>query len=116
MSKKSNEPADIVARFVKNHALVDKHLALAYRAAQAMARDVEDGIKAGMTTQLEAKSFLADHRAAAGDIASVASTFSALHVKGVEIAKANGADLGSLTTVGGVALPVPEFTVFGGGR
>lgn len=109
-------PEDIVASFVANHALVDKHLAAAYRAALKMAKDTEEGIKVGMVSQLDAKSFLARHRAAAGDIAAVAATFSDLHVSGVAIAKANNVDLGTLTTVGGVALPVPEFSTMDGGR
>ncbi len=112
----AKEPADIVAAFVENHALVDKHLAAAYRAAMKMAKDVEEGIKAGMTTQIEAKLFLAQHRAAAGDIADVAATFAALHSQGSGIAQRNGVDLGRLTTVGGVELPQPEIVIMGGGR
>lgn len=112
----AKEPADIVASFVANHALVDKHLAAAYRAAMKMAKETEDGIKAGMVTQIEAKLFLAQHRAAAGEIANVAALFAELHKSGTAIAKANGVDLGNLTTVGGVALPQPEFTTMSGGR
>ncbi len=109
-------PEEIVSAFVTNHALVDKHLAAAYKAALKMAKDVEEGIKAGMSTQIEAKSFLAQHRAAAGSVAEVAAIFAELHRDGTESAKANGVDLGRLTTVGGVALPEPEFTTMDGGR
>lgn len=112
----AKEPADLVASFVANHALVDKHLAAAYRAAMKMAKETEDGIKAGMVTQLEAKLFLAQHRSAAGKIADIAAIFAELHKIGTEHAKANGVDLGRLTTVGGVQLPEPEFTTMSGGR
>lgn len=112
----AKEPSDIVAAFVANHALVDKHLASAYRAAMKMAKDVEEGIKAELVTQLDAKLFLAQHRAAVGEIAKVAALFAELHKTGTEIAKANGVDLGRLTSVGGVQLPEPDFTTMGGGR
>lgn len=99
------EPEQIVADFVKDHALVDKHLAIAYKAALRMAKNAEEGIKIGMVRQLAAKSFLAGHRAGAGEIAAAAATFADLHIIGTEHAKANGVDLGSLTSVGGVQLP-----------
>lgn len=96
---------DIVSDFVSNHAIIDKHLAAAYEAGLRMAKQVEVGISAGMVTQLAAKTFLAKHRAAAGRIADVAAEFADLHVTGTEHAKRNGVDLGSLISVGGVALP-----------
>lgn len=98
-------PEQIVSAFVKDHAIVDKHLAAAYKAALRMARSAEEGIKIGMVKQFEAKSFLAEHRAAAGEIAAVAAVFADLHIIGTEHAKANGVDLGSMTSVGGVQLP-----------
>lgn len=102
-------PDEIVSAFVADHAIVDKHLAAAYRAALRMAKNVEEGIKAGMLKPLQAKSFLAEHRGAAGKIADVAADFADLHVIGTEHAKANGVDLGSLTSVGGVQLlPQPK--------
>lgn len=115
-SMTTKTPEEIVSDFVSNHAIVDKHLAIAFKAAQRMAEDVEAGIKAGLSTQLEAKSFLAAHRAAAGEIAAVAYNFADLHITGTEIAKRNGVDLGRLTSVGGVQLPEPEVSVMDGGR
>jgi len=98
-------PEEIVSAFVKDHAIVDKHLAAAYKAALRMAKNVDEGIKIGMVTQIAAKQFQSKHRAAAGEIASVAAVFADLHVIGTEHAKANGVDLGSMTSVGGVSLP-----------
>lgn len=98
-------PEEVVGAFVKDHALVDKHLAAAYKAAIRMAKNVEVGIVMGMVKQLEAKSFLAEHRAAAGEIAAVAETFAELHIIGTGHAKANGVDLGSMSSIGGVSLP-----------
>lgn len=112
----SRSPEEIVSRFVKNHELVDKHLALAYKAGLAMAKEVEEGLKAGMVAGIPAKTFLAAHRAAAGEIAAVAERYANLHELGYAHAQANGITLGRITRVGGVDLPQPEFTTMDGGR
>jgi hypothetical protein len=110
-------PSDIVASFVENHALADKYLAKAYRAAMRMAVEVEAGLEIGMVTNgLEAKEFLAGHRTAPGKIAEVALFLAALHSHGTELAKANGVDLGKIKSVGGVDLPQPDFETMDGGR
>lgn len=101
-------PEDIVASFVKNHALADKHLAAAFKAAERMAKDVDEGIRANMVTQLEAKLFQAQHRAAPGLIAAAAVALAELHIKGTELAQRNKVDLGKLTSVGGVPLVVTK--------
>lgn len=112
---KTRSPEDIVAAFVKNHALVDKHLAAAYQAALAMAKDTEEGISTGMMSDaLDAKDFLATHRELPGLIARSASFAADLHKRGTAIAKANGVDLGSVTTVGGVLFG--GIVIMGGGR
>jgi len=110
-------PSEIVSSFVDKHALADRHLALAYRAAIQMAKDTEDGLKIGMVPNgLEAKRFLAAHRSAAGKIAEAALFLAELHVTGTELARANGVDLGKIKSVGGVDLPQPDFETMDGGR
>ncbi len=106
-------PEQIVEAFVKNHALLDKHLAAAHKVAQKMAKDVEEGIGLGMVRGLEAKSFLAGHRKLPGVVADAALYGSELHKQGTKIAQDNGVDLGSLTTVGGVT--IGGVVVMGGG-
>lgn len=109
--------SDIVAEFVVNHEIVDKHLAKAYRAALRMAVEVEAGLEIGMVPNgLEAKKFLAAHRSAAGKIAEAALFLAELHVTGTELARANGVDLGKIKSVGGVDLPQPDFETMDGGR
>lgn len=101
-------PEEIVASFVKNHALADKHLAAAFKAAERMVKDVDEGIRANMVTQLEAKLFQAKHRAAPGLIATAATALAELHIEGTAIAKRNKVDVGKLTSVGGVPLVVTK--------
>lgn len=116
MTTETQDPSSIVAQFVENHVQIDKYLTRAHRVAQRMAENVEDGLRAGMLSGIEAKQFLASHRAATGKVAEVAMIFADLHHTGYEIAKANGITLGRITSVGGVDLPQPEFTTFDGGR
>lgn len=106
---------EITAAFVKNHAVAEKALNTAYKAALKMAKDVEEGIAAGMVSGLDAKSFIWEHRAAPGKIAEVAANLATLHKAGTSIAQANGVDLGRIETVGGVTIPIPEFSTMGGG-
>lgn len=116
MTASSEEMGEIVAKFVTNHKLVDKHLALAYRASLKMAKDAEDGIKGGMIAKgLEAKGFLAKHRELPGLIAHAADFAADLHIAGTDIATANGVDVGTIDNVGGVPFPQPDFHTEGGG-
>lgn len=108
VSEMAKTPEEIVANFVRNHALVDKHLAAAFKAAERMVKDTDEGIRANMVTQLEAKLFQAQHRAAPGLIAAAAAAFAELHIKGTELAQRNKVDLGKLTSVGGVPLIVTK--------
>lgn len=109
-------PEQIVADFVKHHKLAERNLHNAYAASLKMAKGVEDGIKAGMVRGLDAKSFIWKHREAVGKIAEAAAFLADLHKDGTAIAQTNGVDLGSLDSVGGVTIPVPEFSVMDGGR
>lgn len=106
---------EITASFVKNHAVAERALNTAYKAELNMAKDVEEGIKLGMVAGLEAKSFIWEHRAAPGKVAEAAAYLATLHKTGTAIAQANGVDLGRIETVGGVTIPVPEFSTMGGG-
>lgn len=107
---------EIVASFVKNHAVAERALNTAYKAALKMAKDVEEGIKLGMVSGLDAKSFIWEHREAVGEVAKAAAFLAELHKTGTAIAQSNGVDLGRLESVGGVTIPIPEFTVMDGGR
>lgn len=106
-------PEEIVEAFVKNHALLDKHIAAAHKVAQKMTKDVEEGLGLGMVRGLEAKSFLAGHRKLPGVVADAALFAAELHTQGTKIAQDNGVDTGSLTSVGGVT--IGGFTTMGGG-
>lgn len=106
-------PEQIVEAFVKNHALLDKHLAAAHKVAQKMAKDVEEGLGLGMVRGLDAKSFLASHRKLPGVVADSALFAAELHKQGTRIAQDNGVDTGSLTSVGGVA--IGGISIMGGG-
>lgn len=106
-------PEQIVEAFVKNHALLDKHIAAAHKIAQKMEKDVEEGLGLGMVRGLEAKSFLAGHRKLPGVVADSALFAAELHKQGTKIAQDNGVDTGSLTSVGGVT--IGGFTTMGGG-
>lgn len=107
---------EITAAFVKNHAIAERALNTAYKSALKMAKDVEDGIKLGMVSGLDAKSFIWEHREAPGKIAEASAHLATLHKTGTAIAQSNGVDLGRLETVGGVTIPAPEFTTMDGGR
>lgn len=108
-------PQEIVAAGVKEQALIDKHLTLAYKAAVRYSKVIENAITEGMITQaLSAKKMLADARSLPGKVADAASAAAVLHISGTSVAIANDVDLGSPLSVGGVTLG--GFHTEGGGR
>lgn len=110
-------PEEIVSAMVAGHAGVDRYLARAFKEGEKMVKAVEEGLKLGMITDgMVAKQFVWGHRAALGAIADAAKAYADLHPAGTAHAQANGVDLGKITEAGGVKLPQPEISVFGGGR
>lgn len=100
-------PEEISLAGVKEHALIDKHLTLAHKAANRYAEKViAPAIEAGMFNKaLEAKVMLAHARSLPGVIAMAMKHGADLHVSATAVAIANGVDtLGSPATVGGVTL------------
>lgn len=106
--------ADVVDAGVAAQALVDKHLTLAYKAAAKLVRVTERGVELGMVQGIGAKKIIADARAAQGHVAAVAAVFATLHHAQTEASKAAGADLGQVTTAGGIT--IGGVSVMGGGR
>lgn len=109
---------DIVQRGVEAQALIDKHLAGAYKAAVKYAKVIEDAVAAGFfDSGLEAKRQLAEARTLPGLIANAAQSAAVLHQSGTDLAVANEVDLGTVTTVGGVDFVKRDggFTTMGGG-
>ncbi|MGA1801496.1 hypothetical protein [Rhizobium sp. HT1-10] len=110
------EMQDIVAAGVKEQALIDKHLALAYKAAGRYSKVVENAVIAGMIPKaLDAKKMLAESRVLPGKIAEAAVLGAELHISGTAVAVANDVDLGSPVSVGGVKIG-GFHTEGGGGR
>lgn len=105
---------DIVSAGVAAQASIDKHLTLAYKAAAKLVRVTERGVEEGMVQGIAAKKVIADARAAQGRIADVMSYFVELHQVQTDICNINGADLGSVTTAGGIT--IGGVSVMGGGR
>ncbi len=97
------EKQKIVEKGVKAQALIDRHTAGAYKAALQYAKVIEDAVKNEFFTDpLEAKRMLAEARALPGMIAKAAEKAAELHQSGTKLAIDNDADLGSVTSVGGV--------------
>lgn len=108
------EMQDIVTAGVKEHALIDKHLTLAFKAAHRYSKVIENAVVAGMIPKaLDAKKMIAESRMLPGKIAEAASHAATLHISGTAVAVANDVDLGSPATVGGVT--IGGFHVEGGG-
>lgn len=95
---------EIVTAGVSAQALVDKHLAAAYKAAGKLVKVTEAGVSQGMVQGIAAKVIIGDARAAQGDIARVAATFGRLHQAQTTAAIEAGSDLGSVTTAGGITI------------
>jgi hypothetical protein len=105
---------DIVSAGVAAQAAIDKHLTLAYKAAAKLTKITERGIEEGMVQGIAAKTIIADARAAQGMIGTVAGAFATLHQTQTDASIAAGADLGSVTTAGGIT--IGGVGTMGGGR
>lgn len=105
---------ELVEKGVKEQAMIDSLLAKAYKQAGALIKTTEEGVKRGWVTGIAAKKILADARAGQGAIAHVAGHFATLHLAQTEASKLAGADLGSVTTAGGIT--IGGVSVMGGGR
>lgn len=106
--------SEIVEAGVAAQALIDKHLTAAYKAAAKLTKVTERGVEEGMVQGIAAKKILADARSGQGAIAAVAGHFATLHQAQTTASIAAGADLGSVTTAGGIA--IGGVSVMGGGR
>lgn len=115
----NQKKTEIVTRGVTAQALVDKHLAQAFKFASEYAGVIEDAVKAGFfSSGLEAKAMLAEARSLPGQVAECALAAAMLHQSGTQLAIDNEVDLGSVTTVGGVPFTKRDdggFTTQGGG-
>lgn len=105
---------DVVTAGVEAQAQIDKYLAKAYKHAAILTAVTERGVELGMVQGIVAKCIIADARSCQGKIGEAALAFSVLHKAQTEACIANGADLGSVTTAGGVT--IGGFHTEGGGR
>lgn len=105
---------EIVTEGVRLQAVIDRELAKAYSAAAKLTKVTEAGVRLGMVQGIEAKTIIAHARAAQGKIAETAEIFGTLHQRQTAACIAAGADLGSVTTAGGV--PIGGVHTEGGGR
>lgn len=105
---------DVVSAGVTAQASIDKHLARAYAAAERLTKITEAGVCLGMVQGIEAKAIIGEARAAQGLIGAAAAQFASLHRKQTDACIAAGADLGSVTTAGGVA--IGGVSALGGAR
>lgn len=95
---------DIVTAGVTAQASIDKHLARAYQKAEALTRATERGVEEGMVQGIAAKKIIADARSAQGKIAEAAAAFAVLHRAQTDACIEAGADLGTVTTAGGITI------------
>ena len=105
---------DIVSAGVAAQVSIDRHLTLAYKAAAKLVRVTERGVEEGMVQGIAAKKIIADARSGQGAIAAVAGHFAQLHLAQTTACVAAGANLGSVTTAGGVT--IGGVGILGGGR
>lgn len=112
MAELSDE--DLVSKGVKEQAMIDSLLAKAHKQAGALVKTTEEAIRRGWVQGIAAKQVLADARAAQGQVAAAAGDFAKLHRVQTDILIANGNDLGSVTTAGGIV--IGGVSVMSGGR
>lgn len=105
---------DVVTAGVAAQALIDKHLAAAFKAAAKLTKVTERGVELGMVQGIAAKTIVGDARAAAGIIGAAAAAYGRLHQVQTDACIASDADLGSVTTAGGVT--IGGVGILGGGR
>lgn len=96
--------AEVVDVGVLAQAGVDRNLAKAYDFAIQNVNATVRGVELGMVRGVKAKLVIALAREAAGSIAAAARLMAELHDLQVDICKDNNADLGNVTTAGGVTI------------
>jgi len=96
--------AEVVDAGVLAQAGADKHLAKAYDFAIQNVNVTVRGVELGMVRGTKAKLVIALAREAAGSVAAAARQLAELHHLQVEICQDNNADLGNVTTAGGVTI------------
>jgi hypothetical protein len=104
----------VVTAGVEAQAQVDKYLAKAYEWAGKLTKVTEAGVKLGMAQGIAAKGIIAEARQAQGSVATSALLFANLHRKQTDACVAADADLGDVTTAGGI--PIGGVHTEGGGR
>lgn len=105
---------DIVNAGVAAQASIDKHLTLAYKQAQKLTKITERGVEEGMAQGIAAKKIIGEVRSLQGQIAGLAARFAELHQDQTDACKAAGADLGNVSTAGGIT--IGGMSTMGGGR
>lgn len=105
---------DVVSAGVTAQASIDKHLARAYKAAADLTAVTERGVEIGMVTGIKAKEIIGRARQLQGAVGALAADFAVLHQEQTDACVAAGADLGSVTTAGGIA--IGGVSPMGGGR
>ncbi|MFT2211518.1 hypothetical protein ACLJYM_06485 [Rhizobium giardinii] len=102
---------EVVAAGVAAQASIDKHLTLARKAAEKLAKVTARGVELGMVPKaIKAKALMAEAHVIPGLIASAAFAAAELHAKQTIICQENGVDTPAPASIGGVS------TMGGGGR
>ena len=102
---------EVVAAGVAAQATIDKHLTLARKAAEKLAKITEAGVAFGMVPKaIKAKSLMAEAHCIPGMIAGAAFAAAELHAKQTIICQENGVDVPPMKEAGGVVV------LGGGGR
>lgn len=92
---------------VRAQSELDAALTEAYNAAMRLIEVTERGLELGMVTKaIAAKTILADARTIPGQIAAVAASAARLHAEQTKVCQANGCDVPTPKSVGGVVMPM----------
>ena len=102
---------EVVAAGVAAQASIDKHLTLARKAAEKLAKITEAGVRMNMVPKaIKAKALMAEAHCIPGLIATAAFAAAELHARQTIICQENGVDTPALASIGGIS------TMGGGGR
>lgn len=100
-----NTVEEVVAAGVKAQAAIDKHLTLARKAAEKLAKITEAGVAFGMVPKaIKAKSLMAEAHRIPGLIATAAFAAAELHAKQTAVCIENDCDTPALKSAGGVVI------------
>lgn len=109
-----NTMDEVATAGVDAQANIDKYLFKALEAAKRNTEVTARGIELGMVKALKGKVLINKARRIEGLIAEAALAAAELHIEQTKVCADNGADTGSITTVGGV--DVGGVHTEGGGR